>query len=160
MTTPEQHNKYLGIAHLVYSGFYLLMGIAFSLFFFLMFRSIPNRPGPGEAPPDLFFIIFPVFFLFIYGVMAIPSLIAAYALLKRKRWAKIAAIIGGVVAAMQFPIGTAVCVYTFWFLFSDPGKVLYDKPAHALPPPPPVWTSDPASQQRREYVPRTPPDWR
>ena len=35
---------------------------------------------------------------------------------------------------MSFPIGTAVCAYTFWFLFSEPGKSLYDRPRYALPP--------------------------
>jgi hypothetical protein len=160
LTTPEQHNKYLGISHLVFGGLHLLMGIGFSLLFFVMFRTMPQGPGQGDPPPDWFFIVFPLFFLMIYGVMSLPPLIAGYALLKRKSWAKIAAIIGGVLAAMQFPIGTAVCVYTFWFLFSDPGKILYDKTTSALPPAPPVFGGAQAAREY-QYVPsRTPPDWR
>ncbi len=90
----------------------------------------------------------------------VPSIVAGYALLKQRRWAKTAAIIAGVLAAMQFPIGTAVCVYTFWFLFSEPGKVLYEKPTYALPPPPPVWNNQSQMRSEDQHLPRTPPDWR
>jgi hypothetical protein len=95
--------------------------------------------------------------------MLAPNLIAGYALLKRKPWAKIAAIIGAVTAAMSFPIGTAVTAYTFWFLFSEPGKLMYDKPKSGLPPMPPDWNAFNGTEQSREqkYIPpTTPPDWR
>jgi hypothetical protein len=98
-----------------------------------------------------------------YGLMLVPNLIAGYALLKQKQWAKVAAIIGAVTSAMSFPIGTAVTAYTFWFLFSEPGKSIYDKPRYALPPQSAAWYSNAAQQQEREkqYAPpSTPPDWR
>ena len=94
-----------------------------------------------------------------YGLMTLPSLVAGYGLLKRKPWARTAAIIGGVTAAMSFPIGTAVCAYTFWFLFSEPGKLLYDKQQYTLPLPGGLPVS--AQQRRDQYLPPpTPPDWR
>jgi hypothetical protein len=161
MTTPEQHNKYLGISHLAYGGFHLLMGIGFSLFFFLVFSSMPHGPGAGDAPPFWLFVFFPLFFLLLYGVMSIPPMIAGYALLKRRSWARIAAIISGALAAMQFPIGTAVCVYTFWFLFSEPGKVLYQKATGgALSPAAPVFAAARTAREHEYLPPRTPPDWR
>jgi hypothetical protein len=94
--------------------------------------------------------------------MTIPSLIAGYGLWKKKKWAKTASIIAGVLAAMSFPVGTAVCVYTFWFLFSNPGKVLYDKPVYSLPQGQQVWgAQEIGSQRENQYVPpKSPPDWR
>jgi hypothetical protein len=84
-------------------------------------------------------------FVFIgaFGVaMSIPSMVAGYALLRRRSWAKVAGIVGGVAAATSFPIGTAVAVYTFWFLFGEAGKQMYPAKKKHLPPPPPgEWQS-------------------
>ena len=157
--TPEQHNKYLAISHFAYGGFFLLMMIAGMVLFGLMLTSFPGAgPNARGGPPFVFVVFVMTFMLVIYGLMIVPSFVAGYALLKRKSWAKIASIIGGVVAAMNFPLGTAVCVYTLWFLFSEPGKSLYDRPAaNALPPPPPTWAREAVGWRDSQYQP---PDWR
>jgi hypothetical protein len=157
LTTPDQHNKYLGISHLVHGGLLLVL-ILFMLTFMTVAMSL--SPGPG-APPPVFMVFMWLFFGGFYGLMSLPSLVAGYGLLKRKPWARTASIIGAVTAAMSFPIGTAVCAYTFWFLFSEPGKLLYDRPRFTLPP----FGNLPeaGTQQRRDgqYLPPpTPPDWR
>jgi hypothetical protein len=159
--TPEQHNKYLAISHFAYGGIFLLMMIAFMVFFAVIMSSIPDGPrGQGGPPPPLFFVFMMGFMFIFYGLMIVPSFVAGYALLKKKSWAKIASIIGGVVAGMNFPLGTAVCVYTLWFLFSEPGKSLYDRPAaSALPPAPPTWARQGLAEQPRDNQFR-PPDWR
>ena len=141
--TPEQHNKYLGISHLIYGGVFGLMMIAMVAFFAFMIVATSSE-RPGEAPPAAFFLLMMTFMLVFYSALIIPSFIAGYALLKRKHWAKTASIVAGVLSGMSFPLGTAVCIYTFWFLFSEPGKILYDRPPLPLPPQPPA----------------TPPDWR
>jgi hypothetical protein len=158
--TPEQHNKYLGISHLVYGGLFGVF-MFFMVGFLIAMQRMTELDSRG-GPPPFFFGLMGVMFSVIYGAMMIPSLIAGYALLKRKSWAKTAAIIGGVLAAMSFPIGTAVCVYTFWFLFSDPGKFLYDRPSYALPPGRQAWTASNVNEQREhQYLPpQGPPDWR
>ena len=161
--TPEQHNKYLAFSHLAYGTVMALLTLAFTGMFGVMFFAMANAPVErGNPPPPAFFLIFWLFFVAFYAALTIPSFIACYALLKRKRWAKVAAIIGGVIAAMFFPIGTAVCVYTFWFLFSEPGKVLYDTPAQTLPPASLYGSSrESINQPEFQHHPSTPPpDWR
>ena len=64
--TPEEHNRYLGITHLVYGGFYLLLGIGISLFILIVFGPVQ---GGGVAPPVWFLGIFPMFFLFLFTVL-------------------------------------------------------------------------------------------
>jgi len=158
--TPEQHNKYLGFAHLAYAGLHTLMGVFISVLMIVMFSTLPNSPR-GNPPPPGFFIAMACFMLVFTVGVSIPSMIAAYALLKRKRWAKIAAIIAGAFAAMQVPVGTAVCVYTFWFLFSEPGRLLYDQPAKSLPPESAQDWARTNQQKTHEYFPpAAPPDWR
>lgn len=147
-----------------------LMMIGFSLMF--LFIDIPpdNR---GEPFPAAFVSIMMGFASFIYLCFGLPSIIAGIGLLKRKRWAKIWSIIAGVVSASSFPIGTAICVYTFWFLFSDPGKSLYDKdyvplnynPQRGLYDAPNFqdFSAREQTEQKREYdfTGKTqPPDWR
>jgi hypothetical protein len=160
--TPEEHNKFLGIANLAYGGFHLLMMFVMLVFISVMFTAIANDPH-GSPPPPGFFLPFILIAGLFQTIFSIPPFIAGYALLKRKRWAKIAAIVSGVMSAMSVPVGTAVSVYTFWFLFSEPGKVLYDGVAPRLPPPPPTNWADVRSREERpyEYVGGgAPPDWR
>jgi hypothetical protein len=107
--------------------------------------------------------------MIFYFALTIPSLIAGYGLLKRKRWARTMGIIAGVTAAMMFPIGTAVCVYSIWFLLSEGGKGLYSASAqdwraqmrdslHSAPVNNMYVVND---ERARDYAPPAqPPDWR
>ena len=54
------------------------------------------------------------FFLFLFSL---PSLAAGMGLLEGKSWARVLAMVLGVFAFFDFPIGTALCVYTFWTLW-------------------------------------------
>jgi hypothetical protein len=119
----------------------------------------PSKPHPDDPPPVVLFVLI-LFFALFYVAMMLPSFIAAYGLLKRTKWAKVASIIAGVLAGMNFPFGTAVCVYTFWFLFSDPGKALYDQGSYRLPPPPPQWHTQGSASESKYIPPAKPPDWR
>jgi hypothetical protein len=155
--TPLEHNKYVGLAQLAYAGLHLLSIIAFAGVESFMLRDIYSRSeemgGPGLPPfVALIFLFIGVMTL----VMTIPSIVAGYALLKRRPWARIAGIVGGVVAAPSFPIGTGVAVYTFWFLFSDAGKQVYAVNGPEFPPLPPTqW--EPGSSNS---TPELKPNWR
>ena len=98
-------------------------------------------------------------------VVGLPSFIAGYAMLKRKSWAKVAGIISSCLCALSFPVGTALCVYTFWFLFSESENFYRAQDAAA-------WrgslrdantfdwqTRSASAARRNDYVP-PPPDWR
>ncbi|HEV7889019.1 MAG TPA: hypothetical protein VGP08_00200 [Pyrinomonadaceae bacterium] len=169
--TPQDHNKMIGIMHLIWGGFNALTLLFVVPFILFMLGIISRDP---HAPPAAF-----AFFGFIglfVGLMAtaftLPPLIAGYALLKRKRWAKIAGIVAACFTAMSMPFGTALTVYTLWFLCGSEGDKLYRKgEPYAYEP----WrgtlhdgsafdweaqrVSD--ANRRRDYVPPPqPPDWR
>jgi hypothetical protein len=159
--TPEEHNKYVGIANLAYGVIHVMLLIVMGAFFMAMMRVIARDMGGSEVPPASFFGGIMVFAVAINFLLAIPSFIAGYAFLKRKPWAKMAGIVAAVLMAFRVPIGTAVSIYTFWFLFSTPGKILYEGLSQALPPAPPVdWSAADKSRREQEYSGRTPPDWR
>ena len=159
--TPEEHNKYVGIANVAYGTIHVLLLIVMGVFFFAMMGVIARDTGGRDVPPASFFGGIMIFVLAINLLFAIPSFIAGYAFLRRKRWAKIAGIVAAVLSAFRVPIGTAVSIYTFWFLFSPPGRILYEGLSQALPPAPPVdWSAADKSRREQEYSGRTPPDWR
>jgi len=138
----------------------MIVLMAFEAF---MFQSIYSRSqSMGGPPPTPFIVIMFLFIGFFSLVMTVPSVVAGYALLKQRRWAKVAGIVAGVTAATSFPIGTAVAVYTFWFLFSDVGKQLYGGSKPELPPlPPKDWQpGHQDSPQQRTLSYTEPPDWR
>lgn len=129
---------------------------------------IPPEPGKPE-PPREFFGIMIAFMTFFQLAFTVPSIVAAYALLKRKSWARLASIIGGVVAAMSVPFGTAACVYSLWFFLGDNWKEIYPEKSEQFRSDRPQLAYGVESQRAayrtedsdREKV-RTyePPDWR
>ena len=169
--TPQDHNKIIGIMHLIWGGFNALLAVFIVPFMLAIVGVISRDP---HAPPEAkaFFGIFGLFMAAFMILFTIPSLIAGYALLKRKSWAKVAGIIAAGLTAMSLPFGTALTVYTIWFLCGQQGNQLYKKDSYEYEP----WrgslrdanTFDWEAQQRAEtrrregaYAPPPqPPDWR
>lgn len=167
--TPQDHNKVLGIMHLVYGGFFALMTLlmlVITLFMWPLMNSLPQEPN---APPAGFFVAIMGFVVVLYGILSVPSLVAGYGMLKRRSWARIAAIVASVLSAISFPFGTALCVYSLWFLFGDAGKnfhqslaggdrygALGDATASSY-----GWDAQRSEGREREYAPPAqPPSWR
>lgn len=123
--TNEQHNKTLGILHLAYGALHGLMVLIFGIAFAVLVPVMREGSRMNDGMPlGLYLIIISAIALF--GLFyAAPSLVAGYAILKRKPWARIAGIIGSVIAGMNVPLGTALCVYSLWFLFGQ-GAHMYD----------------------------------
>lgn len=164
--TNEQHNKYAAIAFFVHGGFQVLMTAFIGLMFFIMF-SIPDRPGEPGPPMEFLAFFFGIMFLF-QAVFTVPSFVAGYAMLKKKSWARLSAIIGGVIAAMSVPFGTAACVYALWFFLGDNWKEVYAEEEFRFNAGPgqipqglgPEWTRSYDDHFTRENIRNGPPDWR
>ncbi|HEX3558614.1 MAG TPA: hypothetical protein VHU19_05395 [Pyrinomonadaceae bacterium] len=164
--TPQDHNKVIGIMHLIWGGFNALTLLILIPFFLLFAGVIGSDP---HAPPELsvFFGFFGVLVLLLAALFGIPPIVAGYGMLKRRSWARLAGIISACFTALSFPFGTALCVYTFWFLFSE-GENFYRVPdaaawrgslrdADAFD-----WEAQRAADARqKDYTPPPqPPDWR
>ncbi len=139
--TPLGHNKYVGLSHVAYGIIHILLTGVSMLFVGAMLSRMRFPDLPDREPPMQFILPFMAIALIVNVIMSIPSFLAAYAFLKRKSWAKVMGIIASVFGALHVPFGTAISVYTFWFLFSGPGKILYGGSMETLPPPPPDWRS-------------------
>lgn len=170
--TPQDHNKVIGIMHLIWGGFNALIAAFIVPLIVAIMAGLSQDP---HAPPEAkaIFGIFGFFMAAFMILFSLPSLIAGYALLKRKSWAKLAGIIAAGLTAMSMPFGTALTVYTIWFLCGQQGDQLYRKgaantyepwrgslrDANAFD-----WEAQRAADARRReqnYAPPPqPPDWR
>jgi hypothetical protein len=163
--TNEEHNKYLAWAFIAHGSFqFLIMLLMMGILALAL--SMPGEPR--DAPPEFLIIIFGFIFLFQTAFLA-PSFVAAYALLKRKSWARIASIVAGVVSAMNVPFGTMSCVYALWFFLGENWKQVYQQENSAREFVTPRLAEDRESRwagfhtnEEGEVVFRTvePPDWR
>ena len=157
--TPSGHNRTLGLLHLAYGVFCIALIVMAT---FLISGTIDAMAARGAAVPVATFAALILGGVFLSLVLITPSFITGYALLRRKQWARRIAILAGILAGLTFPFGTALCVYTLWFMFGEKGKFLYHKAAYALPAAPePRRRIKKLLRASEPYVPpTTPPDWR
>ena len=162
--TNEDHNKYIAYSFFANAGFYFLILGFMALMFLAIGFTDPGEPGP----PAGFFAVMFGFFAVIYSIIALPSIVAGYGLLKRKHWARTASIIAAVIAGMNFPLGTAACVYALWFFFSDNWKEIYNEEPFAREPRQIAYGvesqraayAEAERQPQPRFDPYNPPDWR
>ena len=119
--TNDDHNRYVAWAFAGYAGFQALI----SCLIIAMFYVFTIGSFPGEEPPTGVFIAMAAFVGVIHSLFIFPSIIASYAIFKRKPWARIAGIIAAATAVMNMPVGTGAAAYAFWFFFSDNWKSVY-----------------------------------
>src|SRR5947209_14203994 len=166
--TPQDHNKVIGIMHLIWGGFNALT-LLILVPFFLLFMGIIGSAPDAPAGLGIIFGVFGVFMAFLALLVGVPPVVAGYGMLKRKSWARVWGIISSCLCALSFPFGTALCVYTFWFMFGQ-GEWFYRAPAFERGARGSLrdagtydWEEQRAADasRRREYVPPPqPPDWR
>lgn len=58
-------------------------------------------------------------------LLSVPGIIAGAGLLKFKQWARILALILGLLNLPSFPVGTALGIYTIWVLLDDESIPLF-----------------------------------
>ena len=173
--TLEEHNKTIGVLHIVYAVLHTLLMVAvfgLMLFFFSVAGAeMGNQPGAPPVAVMIPFIILGGVFALLFTV---PSYVAGYAMLKRKPWGRVASLVAAVIEVLNFPFGTALGIYALWFLFGK-GQALYAGDALTSGPRPALdearagadseWFRGARSQQpsavgRESSPPGPPPDWR
>jgi hypothetical protein len=166
--TPEEHNKRVGVLQLAYGGLNALL-LAVAAFVALpVFYVFWHEPGRA-APPSAFILMALGVGLLAPLLFVTPALVAGYGLLKRKTWGRTAGIVAAILMALNPPFGTALAIYTLWFLLGKKGAPLYEDESarfarYALgdAPPQPVseWVENGRRRERVYVPPAQPPDWR
>jgi predicted neutral ceramidase superfamily lipid hydrolase len=112
--TPQDHNKTLGIIYGALGGL-LTIGALVEL---IRVMTIKNELEQIQSDSYLMPITLGL-------VLTIILLSTSYGMFKRKRWARILSLVLAALFVLLFPLGTALSVYTWWFMNSEGAKVLY-----------------------------------
>lgn len=129
--TVIEHNKILAIGFGVFAAifaftFLLLMVVSLGVFAALGITSA-NEPGngPGAGIGIIGGIVTVIFYGFMGAVSVVPTALASRTMLKRRRNARIWAIIAAILVLPIMPLGTMFGIYGFWFFFSTEGRRFY-----------------------------------
>ncbi len=120
----EKHLHIIAILWIIYGA----LGILFAFGVFLIFIGVSYIPNIGDiAPTILRLVAFAAAFFFM--VLALPELIAGIGLLKRKEWGRVLTLIVSFFSLLNFPLGTALGVYSLIFLLKEETISLFRPPA-------------------------------
>lgn len=109
--TKQEHIRLLGWLHIAY-GALILLGAVIGLL-----ASVGSGLLSFDIVEFLVGSVVGVVVMVCVAVFALPSLAAGKGLLDGKGWARVLAMILAALSFFSFPIGTALCVYTFWVLW-------------------------------------------
>jgi hypothetical protein len=87
---------------------------------FIVAAFIEARRRPSDAVERLRWMLY---------VLPLPliQLLAAYGLITLRRWGRILALLFSVLYVWVFPFGTLLAAYTWWALYGETGRRLYDR---------------------------------
>lgn len=109
----DKHLPILAWLHIAMGALFAVSGL-FVLFFF---GGIGLASGEADALAVLGAIGLAVcLFLLLIGL---PGFLTGWGLLNRRPWARMAAIVLGILNLVNVPFGTALGIYTLWLLFED-----------------------------------------
>jgi hypothetical protein len=109
----QPHVTILGWLYIVGHAVFLIIG----LLVFVLLTGIGLATGEPEARTVLGIVGTAVGLLLT--ALAVPGLVAGYGLLARKSWARVLALVVGMLGLVNVPVGTAIGVYAVWILTQD-----------------------------------------
>ena len=118
----ESHVKAVGIIHIAFS----VLGVLIAIAIFTVLNVVAKMPDVEEEATRILQIIGMVIPWFII-VCSLPGLVGGIGLLKQQGWARIVILIKAFLDLVNFPIGTAVGVYSIWVLFDKRTEKIFAK---------------------------------
>ncbi|MFZ5517434.1 MAG: hypothetical protein ACOY90_12385 [Candidatus Zhuqueibacterota bacterium] len=109
----EKHIQVLGVMYIVFGA----LGILSAAFLFTAIVGGGILSGDDDAMRIT--LIVGVILAGFCALVALPGIIAGIGLLKRQNWARVMAMILGILSLPLLPIGTALGIYTLWVVLSQ-----------------------------------------
>ena len=106
----QQHITILGWLYVVGHAVFLAIGT----FVFLLLIGLV--PVTGEPEPMWILGVVGTAIGLLFAALGVPGLLAGYGLLTKKPWARVLAMVVGILSLVNFPVGTAIGLYTLWVL--------------------------------------------
>ncbi len=106
----QNHTKIVGILHAVFGAFGLLAAI-------VMFLAIAGGGLlSGDAGAMAITALVGTVIAAFLAVLSLPAIIGGVGLINGKSWARVLVLVLGFINLLNFPIGTALGIYTIWAL--------------------------------------------
>ena len=120
----DKHIQLIGILWIVYGGLTVIFGITG----FLLLFGISMIPDIEAAAPAVLRLI-GLAVIFFVALLTVPKIIGGFYLLKRKEWSRILILVLSFLSLLNFPLGTALGVYSLVILLNQDAIRLFDTPA-------------------------------
>lgn len=133
----EKHISVVAILQLVYSSLGLIGGIiVFAVFTGIgtMITHVPETPTDDAVGAAAILLGIGTIIAVLLVVFAIPGIIGAIGLLKRKDWGRILLLIVSFFDLLQLPLGTILGGYSIWVLFNNETIALLRQGPPPAPP--------------------------
>lgn len=122
----DRHLNILGTLWVIAGALFVIPGMVLMMISGVVRVAVPATETVGRfVAPFVLSVIGGSLFLVAAG-----GIFVGWGLLKHQPWARVAAIVLGIVSLLHPPFGTALGIYTLWVLLSDQGGVEYDRLAH------------------------------
>ena len=123
----ERHLRTLGILWIVVGILFMIPAIALTILSGVVHIAVPATEEVGRyLGPLVMSIIGGSLFLLAAG-----GILVGRGLMTHQSWARIVAVILGILALFHPPFGTALGIYTLWVLLSNQAGQEYERMAHA-----------------------------
>jgi hypothetical protein len=123
--TQQSHITLLGVLHIARGVLLLLVGVA--IFLILAAAGVISD---DETAVGVLAIVATII-MFIFLIIAVPSIVAGIGVLMRREWGRIVALVVGILSLIDIPFGTALGVYTIWILMNDEMRPLFQTSSSA-----------------------------
>ncbi|HEX5501488.1 MAG TPA: hypothetical protein VFW96_02625 [Thermomicrobiales bacterium] len=121
----QQHVTILGWLYIVGYALFLVVGV----FVFLLLTGIGASGVAEEAGPVLVVVGTTVGLLL--AALSLPGLAAGYGLLTRRPWARVLALVVGILGLANVPLGTVTGLYALWVLSPPEARAYFAAPTPA-----------------------------
>jgi len=115
----RDHVRILGWCFIVYSAIIVLVGLGIGAV--VLFGGAISGDREAMLITGAVGAAIAVFLILV----SLPGMVAGMGLLKMWPWARIVAIIVGVLHVLSFPLGTALSIYTLWVLLNPETEALF-----------------------------------
>jgi hypothetical protein len=121
----EKHLRTLGTLWIIVGVLWLLPSVVLMTLSGMLHLVIPGTEEVGR--------ILGPFLMFVLGgsllIVGAGGILVGWGLMHRQHWARIVAIVLGVISLFHPPFGTALGIYTLWVLLADEGGLEYSRMA-------------------------------
>lgn len=107
----ENHIKAVGIIHIAFGALAIILAIGL----FSLLTTVAKLSEDPEAMRVL--PIIATLFSWFLIVLSVPEVIGGIGLIKHQSWARILVLIVSFLSLINFPVGTAIGIYSIWVLF-------------------------------------------